>query len=398
MTTFIPKELATCKQVLRELKRLDIPTRQSIHSIKLTHDLMATDDYGNHDEPSLLLATFLLAWEELDSITLAVPMDYDYDFWSWELHRPLLTAFARGRWSEVRILYPERIRDPNFFLSHTFYSYVETSVLSVEQHQHLERLRYRQSDDVSTDEDEPDNDQQTGEKPSRISLAAFNAACEQTWAKRGITCQLEEPGPDETGTVIAMRWREPWMREQRQKANPTNILDQNNRLPWQYWTKLYIPPFLEPLPEWNVVLCKTHGNCYSKDTLVRHFICHHGATEDETHDLEFYSEIGDLADTWKDALHPNRQIQPIPGLPIIQGYSCVAPSCHYLTLTLRDLFDHGRDLEHLIDRVEEYSLQTLSSHPAEIRLFKVFSPDDWEFPLGEEDSTKRKRSQEDSGA
>lgn len=374
METFTPKEFASCKHVLRQLKRLDIPTRQSFQSINLTRDLRWSDDYGNSIDNALHLANFLLAWKELEVITLPMPDDArasrgarDYDFFSWFLHRPLLNAFAQGRWRELRLLHPQRYSDSNVFLYHNICFYVGPWVLPSEARKQVKELRERFWHDYYATT--LDRRQNVNEGSFAESERTLNASCERIWASRGITCQLEEPGPNENGTVIALRWREPWMREERQKANSTSQLCQGNKLPWQYWSDLCAPSFLQPLPEWKVVLCKTHENCFARDTLEHHLICHHGATNFDAFDVIFSSKTSDMAETWEDSLHPECQIAPIPGLPVIQGFCCADPSCMYCTVSRRDLYDHINEMDHEDRLGEECFLQTLSSRPGEICYF-----------------------------
>lgn len=177
------------------------------------------------------------------------------------------------------------------------------------------------------------------------------------------------------------------MREERREANSTSPLCQGNQLPWQYWSDACVPSFLQPLPKWKVVLCKTHENCFARDTLRDHLICHHGATSYEAVRFTSSSKMADVAESWKDAVHPGGQIgpiEPIPGLPIIRGYWCAVLFCMYCTLTRRDLRDHFDEEDHIEDKCdEEYEcfLQTLSSRPGEAHYFRVSPPDEWRFPL-----------------
>lgn len=149
METFTPEKFASCEHVLRQLKRLDIPTRQSIRSISLTRDSTCSEDHGNSIGNALRLAIFLLAWKELEVITLPMPDDKmasdfagrDYNPWSWVLHRPLLNAFARGRYRELRLLHPHRYGDVDVFLYHNLCCYVEPWVLPLETRKDLKRAR-----------------------------------------------------------------------------------------------------------------------------------------------------------------------------------------------------------------------------------------------------------------
>lgn len=364
-------------RLLKELERLPVADRHSIQSITLPRDLMFYDDVENRVCVAVDLAAFLLAWKELHAITIAMPNDLsaagketdEYDFWSWALHRPLLAAFAQGRWSEVRLLHPQHYRDPLPFLFHNIEQYVEDWVLPTEPRHQLETRRARY-----------------WENPAGDSRADVNLECAQTWAARGITCQQDPPRPEETGTVLAIRWREPWMRDARHAATQPNRTSQStrdDRLPWQYTATWSRPSFLHPLPQWRVILCKEHENCFTRDTLEHHLICHHGATDRDAQEVALLSPAQDLAETWKDVLHPRSPIQPVPHLQVVKAYSCSDTSCHYRTLTMRDLITHSRETRHLNLQTEKAFFQTLSSDRAELQCFTVFPPDDFVFPLGE---------------
>lgn len=389
MSTFAPKSPISCYRLLTELERLPLSDRYTFDSIILPRNLMFSDDGENHVASALRLATFLLAWKQLEVITIAMPDDLnaadkesdDYDYWSWALHRPLLAAFVQGRWRELRLLHPQRYLDTSVFLFHNMH-YLEDWILPAEPRHQLETRRQRHSECAS---DWARNGGQSTKFPQSVDARpALDADCEQIWASRGMICQREDPAPNESGTVIAVRWRESWMKEDRRKAaqaNPADLLDHPDGLPWKYWSSIRLPPFLQLLQPWRVILCKTHGSCFARDTLQHHLICHHGATEDEAIDVACFSPAEHLAETWDDIVHPYDRIQPIPYLPVINAYSCSVASCQYRTVTMRDLFKHSQEFDHLNILPEPSVFQTLSSNQAELRLFKVFSPDDFLFPL-----------------
>lgn len=63
----------------------------------------------------------------------------------------------------------------------------------------------------------------------------------------GIILEAEGPRPNKTGTVLVVRWREPWMREQRQKASQATLTSQTIIEDPMSQSRTTIP---EPLPEW----------------------------------------------------------------------------------------------------------------------------------------------------
>ncbi|RHZ43026.1 uncharacterized protein CDV56_100170 [Aspergillus thermomutatus] len=235
MTWLIPKT-TSCVQLLEELEHLPPTVRQSIRSITLGQNLMGFDDGENHLEVALRLAAFLLDWKELETITIAMPDDLSaagqdtgsYDYWSWVLHEPLLRAFARGRWREVRLAHPKTYTDPNLFLYHNIECYIEDWILPLEPRRQLNLRRSRYREDQYASWGGP---QESRHQP-QDSLEAVNKDCERTWAERGIVIQAENPGPGEMGTVLAVRWKAPWMREHRQAATAPAPLISPDLIPW----------------------------------------------------------------------------------------------------------------------------------------------------------------------
>jgi hypothetical protein len=343
---------------------------------------MGSDDAGNHLRPALHLAAVLLDWKELEAITIAMPEDLtagqketsDHDYWSWTLHRRLLAAFAQGRWQEIRLVHPTTYTDPNIFLYHNI-KYVEEWILPLEPQRLLgiRRSHYWNALDA-------------GSHRQPVSRERVNQDCEHIWAERGIVIQAENPGPGEMGTVLAVRWRAPWIREYRQAATTFPIPKPPSLIPWQLLSSIEVPPFLQLLPQWRVALCREHGDCFTQDDLGHHLIHHHGATEDESTDVCFSSPIQELAKTWKDVVHPQHRITAIPCLQVIDGYQCTDIFCQFRTATMASWISHCRKTGHSSFEMKESRMfcQTLSSCPANVRYFAVYPLDDFSFPLADD--------------
>ncbi|KAJ5120967.1 uncharacterized protein N7515_008928 [Penicillium bovifimosum] len=156
----------------------------------------------------------------------------------------------------------------------------------------------------------------------------FHDVCEKIWASRGIICQLEEPGPNESGTVIAIQGKGPWMKEDHHHAaqvNPTAPLDHIGGISWKFWATHRFPPFLRAVSTWRVILSKTHGSWSARDTLPLHLI-HHPPSGRLPVSALVRSFYENLAKIWDDVVHPHDQIQLIPNLPVINAYSCSVTS------------------------------------------------------------------------
>ena len=362
---YIP-EATTCAELLEELEELPESVRRSTRLIYLSDRLCEFVNEENWPEFAVPLARFLLEWEELESIWIGMPDDVyagkdsgSIDLWTWALHRPLLSAFPRGRWRQIRLVHPSTYTDPNIFFYYNIGSVVEDWILPLEPRRLLKKRRRDYSDDWCSG-------------LGRDSKEAVNKDCERVWASRGIRVWRERSVQAKEGTDLVVQWIEPWMREHRQKATAPKPSRLPDPLSWQERTAEGLPEFLRPLWQWRVVLCLDHGNCFAKDGLRHHLIHHHGATEFDANELlpQTQNEMPEMADTWNDVVHPEERILAIPHLPVIRGYYCTTPSCQFRCATMKEYSLHLNEIKHNGVRYGEMlyqPLQTLSSCPDKIR-------------------------------
>lgn len=108
----------------------------------------------------------------------------------------------------------------------------------------------------------------------------------------------------------------------------------------------YLPPGtrdvkLQYIHESRVLLCTQCGYCVLHRALDRHLkaIHHLPAAERKRHLAEVQDlDVADL----EDVPYPDAGSEPIPGLPIFDGYSCGVEGCQYLCVTNKRMQAHWR--------------------------------------------------------
>lgn len=92
-----------------------------------------------------------------------------------------------------------------------------------------------------------------------------------------------------------------------------------------------LPSYLLFLSDWRVVLCTTHGCCYTHQNLSRHLLEKHRLKRRERSLIEASSQLGSLAPTTRDVMYPPDGTDEIHGLPTVPGHLCHFDQCHYRT-------------------------------------------------------------------
>ncbi|KAK2811450.1 hypothetical protein FQN50_002073 [Emmonsiellopsis sp. PD_5] len=376
MARVVPRPHTNCKALLDHLKNLPDTRREIIDSISLPGFLMNPCVAGNSAEHALNLAQFILRWKEINFVTIAMPDDIHLyegptspELWSWVLPVPLLAAFRQGRWLKIRLLHPRHypITPIIFFCANIMY-YVEKFLLPWTAQHELQMVRagftlQHHSQDYT-------------------NIIAANNECELICARRGIIIQAMKPFDDEWGTVVTVFWKDRWMRVERSivtRGEPPPQAELKSTYPGEDGASNTLPSFLRYLPEWLVVLCVEHRECFAQDTLKLHLVHKHSATEEEATGILSISPIDYAAKSWKYVIHPYKVIDRIPDLPVVHGYRCSGPSCRYLTLNERNLISHVAATDHHLFLRRKCCLQTLSSDPARIQYFEVLLTGDFVF-------------------
>lgn len=82
------------------------------------------------------------------------------------------------------------------------------------------------------------------------------------------------------------------------------------------------PSYLHLLPDFRVVLCTTHGCCYTRQNLSRYLLEKHRLKGKERQRIELSSQLNDVATSSADVMQPRDGTNEIRGLPTVLGFVC----------------------------------------------------------------------------
>jgi len=120
------------------------------------------------------------------------------------------------------------------------------------------------------------------------------------------------------------------------ESNPSTIAGTPSN---EIMVEAELPSFLRPLHTWRVVLCITHGCCYTLGNLSRHLTEKHRIKEQaRSHILENRALIN-LAKDHSQIVQPNDGTLQIPGLPAILGNMCHF-DCSYRSINKDKMRQH----------------------------------------------------------
>jgi len=89
------------------------------------------------------------------------------------------------------------------------------------------------------------------------------------------------------------------------------------------------PSYLRVLPDFRVVLCTTHGCCYTRQNLYRHLLEKHRLKIRERKRIESSSRLNYVATFMTDVVQPRDGINEIRGLLTVLGFLCHFPDCDF---------------------------------------------------------------------
>ncbi|KAI8577934.1 hypothetical protein K450DRAFT_249946 [Umbelopsis ramanniana AG] len=89
------------------------------------------------------------------------------------------------------------------------------------------------------------------------------------------------------------------------------------------------PSYLRVLPDLRVVLCTTHGCCYTRQWLSRHLLEQHRLKGRRRQRIESSSRLNDIATSNTDVVQPQDGTNEIRGLPTVLGFLCHLPDCDF---------------------------------------------------------------------
>jgi hypothetical protein len=101
-----------------------------------------------------------------------------------------------------------------------------------------------------------------------------------------------------------------------------------------------LPSYLRVMPEFRVVLCKTHGCCYTRQNLSRHLLREHQLKGIERKRIESSSQLNDIAISITDVVQPRDGTNEIRGLPSLPGFLCHFSECNLRSINVNEIQRH----------------------------------------------------------
>lgn len=90
-----------------------------------------------------------------------------------------------------------------------------------------------------------------------------------------------------------------------------------------------LPSYLRVLPAFHVVLCTTHGGCYTRQNLSRYLLEKHHLQSGQRRRIASSSELDPVAASNAGVVHPRDGINEVRGLPTMLGFLCHLPNCDF---------------------------------------------------------------------
>jgi superfamily II DNA helicase RecQ len=100
------------------------------------------------------------------------------------------------------------------------------------------------------------------------------------------------------------------------------------------------PSYLKVVQEWRVVLCTTHGSCYTRQNLSRHLRDKHRLKSSQRRIIEAHSQLDNVAATIGDVVQPPDGTDEIDGLPTVLGHLCHFEQCNFRTTSMDYMRQH----------------------------------------------------------
>lgn len=101
-----------------------------------------------------------------------------------------------------------------------------------------------------------------------------------------------------------------------------------------------LPPYLRVLPDFGVVLCTTHGSCYTRQTLSRHLLEKHRLRIRQRRAIECCGQFGSVAASIAGVVQPQDGTDEIHGLPTVLGFLCHLEDCNFRSTSADRMRQH----------------------------------------------------------
>lgn len=142
-----------------------------------------------------------------------------------------------------------------------------------------------------------------------------------------------------------------------------------------------LPRYLRVLPQYRVVLCTTHGCCYTLNNLDRHLQREHQVRSHERRQIQQSKQLTPVAISSAGVVQPVDGISEIHGLPTVRGFLCHYQNCDYRSINTDQIRKHYNQvhqwqvLHHGAMPWHEAFLQTLFNQRQNIQYFAVVLAD-----------------------
>ncbi|OJD23078.1 hypothetical protein ACJ73_05575 [Blastomyces percursus] len=142
-----------------------------------------------------------------------------------------------------------------------------------------------------------------------------------------------------------------------------------------------LPSYLQVLAQHRLVLCTTHGSCYTHQNLGRHLLEKHQLRAHLRRQILLCSRLEQVATTRADVVQPVDGIDEILGLPTARGFICHHDGCPYRSINTDQMRQHYNNRHQWKVAHQgampwhEAFLQTLFSQSQNIQYFAVVLAD-----------------------
>ncbi|KAF9882609.1 hypothetical protein FE257_005967 [Aspergillus nanangensis] len=101
-----------------------------------------------------------------------------------------------------------------------------------------------------------------------------------------------------------------------------------------------LPSYLRVLPQYRVILCITHGSCYTHHNLDRHLRDKHRVPSYQRQQIEQSNELQSVARTSGGVVQPADGSSEVSRLPTVRGFLCHHPNYLFRTTSTDQIRKH----------------------------------------------------------
>jgi hypothetical protein len=171
------------------------------------------------------------------------------------------------------------------------------------------------------------------------------------------------------------------VKPQQQRQQHNNSSNDNDNTSGGDGEEDTLPPYLRVLPQYRVVLCTTHGCCYTRQKLPRHLLETHYIKGRSRKQIESSNQLDQVAISSVGVVQPADGTEEIRGLPTVLGFVCHFETCNFRSTSRNWIRQHyNREHQWHVQCQgampwRQAHMQTLSSQSQSIRYFTVMLTD-----------------------